>query len=211
MFSHIVHTLLGFITSHADLALPTVFFVTFGESFAFVSLFFPGTTVILACGALIAAHALPAWPVLMGGIAGAILGDSCSYWLGRRYGHLTEAVWPFTRHPEMLTRGYEFFGRHGTKSIFLGRFLGPFRAVLPLLAGITKMPSPRFWFANVTSAIIWVPTLLAPGILAGYGLSMLGTHRDWMVVAGLAITLSLAAAVVFLRRRNYLRGLKLDA
>lgn len=211
MFSHIVHTILGFITSHADLALPTVFFVTFGESFAFVSLFFPGTTVILACGALIAAHALPAWPVLTGGIAGAILGDSCSFWLGRRYGHLTEGVWPFTRHPEMLTRGYEFFDRHGTKSIFLGRFLGPFRAVLPLLAGITKMPPTRFWFANVTSAIIWVPALLAPGVLAGYGLSMLGTHRDLMVVAGLAVTLSLAAAVVFLRRRNYLRGLKLDA
>ncbi|MDE2464095.1 MAG: DedA family protein [Alphaproteobacteria bacterium] len=206
-----MHALLGFISSHAHLALPTVFLVTFGESFAFVSFFFPGTTVILACGALIAAHALPAWPVIIGGIAGAVLGDSCSFWLGRRYGHLTETVWPFTRHPEMLTRGYEFFSRHGAKSIFLGRFLGPFRAVLPLLAGITKMSSARFWLANVTSAIIWVPALLAPGVLAGYGLSMLGAHRNWMVLAGLAITLSLAAAIVIVRRRGYLRGLKLDA
>ncbi len=72
-----------------------------------------------------------------------MLGDAISYWLGLRYGHLTETRWPFTRHPELLPRGYAFFDRHGVKSVFIGRFFGPLRAVIPLVAGITRMPRAR--------------------------------------------------------------------
>lgn len=210
MIDHLVRTLMGFITSHSDWALPIIFIVTFGESFVFIAFVCPGTTVLLAAGALVAGGALPFWPVLIGGLAGAILGDAISYALGRRYGHLTETVWPFTKHPEMLKRGYAFFGKHGSKSLYIGRFFGPFRAVLPLLAGITKMPVSRFWFANIGSACIWVPALLIPGAVAGYVLAELGEHGKWKLALAAALTVALGTGLWLARRLGYFQKLKLD-
>jgi membrane protein DedA with SNARE-associated domain len=59
------------------------------------------------------------------------------------------------------------FARHGGKSVFIGRFFGPVRAVIPLTAGILRMPPGRFWVANVGSAILWAPAILFPAALLG--------------------------------------------
>src|SRR4051812_8748698 len=68
-----------------------MFVTAFGESFAFISLLFPGTTVLIAAGTLMSAGTLPYTPVLIGAVAGAVLGDSISYWIGRRFGGGIEA------------------------------------------------------------------------------------------------------------------------
>jgi len=203
--THAVHALIAFISDHAAWTFPVIFLVTFGESFAFVSFAFPGTTVLLAAGALVPAGALPLWPVLAGAILGAVLGDSISYALGVRYGHLLDDRWPFTRYPTLLPRGYAFFEKHGGKSVFVGRFFGPLRAVVPLVAGISKMPSGRFWAANILSALIWAPALLVPGVIATYAVSQVGVHGSWRAVlaaAGAAIALGVYALV---RRMGWLR------
>lgn len=189
----VVHSIMQFIALHAGWVFPVIFVVTFGESFAFVSFAFPGTTVLLAAGALIPTGALPLWPVLTGAIFGAVIGDAISYWLGLRYGHLLERRWPFTRHPEIMRRGYEFFGKHGGKSVFIGRFLGPLRAVVPLIAGITRMPRPYFWGANVLSAAIWAPALLLPGAAAGYAIGHVGLHHHWKTMIAVGAMVALAA------------------
>ena len=49
--------------------------------------------------------------------------------------------------------------------MFIGRFFGPVRATIPLAAGILKMPTRRFWVANVGSAIVWAPGVMFPGAL----------------------------------------------
>jgi membrane protein DedA with SNARE-associated domain len=46
-----------------------------------------------------------------------------------------------------------------------GRFFSPVRAVVPLAAGILKMPPGRFWLANILSACIWAPGVLFPGAI----------------------------------------------
>src|SRR5947207_38786 len=93
-----------------------------GESFAFISLLFPGTTVLIAAGTLLAAGTLPYASILVGAVLGAVLGDSVSYWLGRSFGGGIAGLWPFSRHPDLLSRGILFFERHGGKSVFIGRF-----------------------------------------------------------------------------------------
>ncbi len=180
-----IHEIVAFIGRNAVWAGPIMFVVSFGESFAFLSLLFPGTTIMIAAGAFIPSGTLDVWPLLIGCITGASAGDGVSYWLGRKYGHLLERVWPFTRHPAMLAKGYAFFERHGGKSVFIGRFFGPLRAVIPLVAGITKMPASRFWIANVTSALVWAPALLLPGALTAFFLQTLHVARDveWLLVA----------------------------
>ncbi len=200
----LVRSILDFIGQNADWVFPVVFIVSFGESFVFLSLAFPGTSVMLAAGALISSGTVPLWPVLLGGIIGAVLGDAISYGLGRRYGHLTETRWPFTTHPELLPRGYDFFERHGVKSVFIGRFFGPLRAVIPLVAGITKMPVGRFWVANVLSALIWAPALLVPGFIAEQAVTLIALNTHWKAALSVAAMLAVAAGIWLARRLGYL-------
>src|SRR5215472_4338776 len=186
---HLVQPALDLIASHSTLAVAIMFITAFGESFAFVSLLFPGTSILIAAGALMAAGSLPFFPILAGAVIGAVLGDTVSFWIGHRFGGGIARIWPFTRNPELLPSGIRFFARHGGKSVFIGRFFGPMRAVIPLAAGIMRMPRGRFWFANVTSAIVWAPMLLFAGDAVGdVGNRFIGSvNATLLVFAGLTL------------------------
>jgi undecaprenyl-diphosphatase len=126
-----------------------------------------------------------------------VFGDAVSYWLGRNFGGGIARVWPFSRHPELLSRGILFFERHGGKSVFIGRFFGPVRAVVPLAAGIMQMPRGRFWLANVISALVWAPMLLLVGDVVGeVGDRLIGTANTMIIVFG-GLTLVGIAAVIW--------------
>lgn len=194
---HLVQPTLAFIAAHSGWAVAIMFVTAFGESFAFLSLLFPGTSLLIAAGALMSAGTLPYLPVLAGAILGAVLGDSVSYWIGRRFGGGVGQIWPFTRNPSLLPGGIRFFERHGGTSVFIGRFFGPVRAVIPLAAGILQMPPGRFWFANVTSALVWAPMLLFFGDAVGRaGEHVIGRGSTALVVFG-ALTLFGIAGVVW--------------
>ncbi|MBV9554894.1 MAG: DedA family protein [Alphaproteobacteria bacterium] len=189
----IVQPTLAFIADHAQWAAAIMFITAFGESFAFLSLLFPGTTLLIAAGTLMSNGTLPYAPVLAGAVAGATLGDSVSYWIGRRYGGGLARLWPFSRNPEMLPAGIRFFERHGGKSVAIGRFFGPIRAVIPLAAGIMQMPRGWFWFANIASALVWAPMLLFVGDAAGdLGDRMIGTANTFVLVFGGLTVLGIA-------------------
>jgi membrane protein DedA with SNARE-associated domain len=135
--------------------------------------------------------------VLIGAVAGATLGDSVSYWIGRRFGGGIARLWPFSRNPEMLPAGIRFFERHGGKSVFIGRFFGPMRAVVPLAAGLMRMPRGWFWLTNVASALIWAPMLLFVGDAAGdLGGRLIGETNTFVLVFG-GLTLFGIAGVVW--------------
>lgn len=186
----LVQPMLAFVAAHAKWAIAVMFVTSFGESFAFLGLLFPGTTLLIAAGALMADGTLPYWPVIIGAVVGAVLGDTVSYWIGRRYGGALGHIWPFSRDPEMLSRGMRFFEKHGGKSVFVGRFFGPLRAVIPLAAGVLQMPSGWFWFANVASALVWAPMLLFIG-------DAVGQVGDRLVGAGSTAALIFAGLTIF--------------
>ena len=72
-------------------------------------------------------------------------------------------VWPLSDHPTLLPRGEAFVKRWGALAIFIGRFFGPLRASVPLVAGIFRMPFVSFQIANFTSAFVWAAVLLTLG------------------------------------------------
>lgn len=193
----LVHPALTFIAAHKDWAAAVMFVTAFGESFAFISLLFPGTALLVAAGTLMATGSLPYLPILIGAVIGAVLGDAVSFWIGWRFGGVIARVWPFTRHPDLLPSGMRFFARHGGKSVFIGRFFGPVRSVIPLAAGVMRMPPARFWVANATSAVIWAPMLLFAGDAIGrIGERLFGSSNTLLLVfAGL--TLFGIAAVIW--------------
>src|SRR5690606_33554762 len=89
-------------------------------------------------------------------------GDWISYWFGYYFKDRATQIWPLSRHPEMVMRGQAFFDRFGVWSIAIGRFFGPLRAVVPLIAGIFGMPQLHFQIANVGSAMLWAFIRLGP-------------------------------------------------
>lgn len=163
-----LQAVIAFATDHRFWAGPIVFGLAFAESMLVVSLFVPFTTFIVAAGALVGAGTLDPWIVLPWGIAGAALGDSVSYWIGLYFDHLVPRIWPFRNKPYLLEDGHRFFRRWGVLAVLIGRFFGPLRAVVPVVAGMMDMPQLKFQIANVVSAILWLPALMFPGAIAGY-------------------------------------------
>lgn len=156
---------LTFVRDNETWAAPIVFALAFGESLAFVSLLLPATAILFGIGGLIGATGIGFWPIWIAAALGAVLGDWLSYWLGRRYKREIARLWPLSRHPDLLPRGETFFRKWGTAGIFLGRFFGPLRSAVPLVAGICAMPLVPFQIANVTSALIWATGILSPGAI----------------------------------------------
>ncbi len=149
-----------------------VFAVSLAESLAIVGIIVPGVVMMFGIGALIAAGAADFWAICAWAVAGAVLGDGLSYWLGRRYKAHLRDIWPFTRYPRTLEQGERFFERYGGISVAFGRFFGPGRATVPLVAGMLEMPPGAFLLANVASALLWAPAYLIPGVVIGASLEL---------------------------------------
>jgi membrane protein DedA with SNARE-associated domain len=155
--------LVEFVRLHEAWAAPIVFALAFGESLAFISLLIPAWAALVGIGVLISSGNLNFWPICVAGAVGAALGDWLSYWVGVKLGPPVAHVWPLSRHPELLPRGEAFVKRWGVLAIFIGRFFGPLRASVPLVAGIFRMPWWPFQLANFSSAFVWAAVLLTLG------------------------------------------------
>ncbi len=170
----VILQLTTWIAAHPNGAGLIIFFSSFAESLAFVGLIMPGTVLMLATGALIAAGSLAFIPTMIWAICGAVLADGLSFWLGLHFKQHIRAFPLFRRFPTMLERGEIFFRRHGGKSVFLGRFIGPIRPVIPLVAGMMGMGQVRFTIYNIFSALVWAPAYLLPGMAFGASLALAG-------------------------------------
>ncbi len=156
----------GVARAHPIWCFPIAFSVAFSESFVGVSFVIPGTTLLFVLGAVIGAGHISVIPAWAGAVIGSVLGDWISFWIGFHYHHQILHVWPFRRYEDQIEKGLHFFHRFGTWAIFLGRFLGPFRATVPLVAGMSELEFWPFQIANTASAILWAFVLLAPGAAA---------------------------------------------
>jgi len=165
--SDLITPLLHWISQNPIWSGWVIFLVAMLESLAIVGLLVPGAMVMIGFGALIANETLSFWPTVSWAIAGAVVGDSLSFLIGHHFTDRVSTLWPFSKHPQRLQQGVIFFQRHGTASVALGRFVGPIRAVIPLIAGMMKMSPRRFLVANLLSAAAWAPLYLLPGIVLG--------------------------------------------
>ncbi|GLK73993.1 DedA family protein [Ancylobacter dichloromethanicus] len=191
----------AFLHSHEYLIPLFIGLIAFGESLVIVGLIIPATALMLAIGGLVGTGIVSPVPVIGGAIVGAVLGDIVSYWLGRWLGPRVVHRPPLLRYREQVAQARLFFRRFGFASIFVGRFFGPVRATMPLVAGMMRMDQRRFQFANVSSAIVWAPVMLAPGWLAGKGADELGAHGQgaWLVLMVGITLVMLILTVVALR------------
>jgi len=164
-----------------------------GETMLVAAAIYAGTIGGLEIGWILAAAA-----------AGAIIGDNCGYWLGRRFG--TRLVHRLGSRiglgPARVKLGQYLFLRHGGKVVFLGRFVALLRMLAPLLAGANRMAWPRFLIANAVGGIGWTAVF-------GLGAFLLGDRaRRLSESAGTALLIASAVAFVgggLLLRRHHRR------
>jgi undecaprenyl-diphosphatase len=164
--------LVGWVQANPLWAGAVIFLVAMAESLAVVGIVVPGVVIMFGVGALVATGALEFWAACAWAVAGAVTGDGLSFAIGRRLRDRVPGLWPFSRHPGTLERGVAFFHRYGGKSVAIGRFVGPVRAIIPLVAGMMGMPPARFVVANVLSALVWAPAYLLPGMVFGASLEL---------------------------------------
>lgn len=159
----IAHDVLQFVRANEGWAVPLVFVLSFGESLAFVSLLVPATVILVGIGALVGASGIAFVPIWLAAALGAACGDWLSYWFGHTFKSTVATMWPLSRSPQLLPRGEAFVRRWGIPGVFIGRFFGPARAAVPLVAGIFGMSYWPFQAANFSSAFLWAAVVLAPG------------------------------------------------
>ena len=198
-----MQALIDLLSQHRTLALGVVFAASLLESVAVIGTIIPGSSVVVVAGVLIGLQTLdPCWVATVA-VLGATLGDGLSFWLGRRYLERLRAFWPLSAYPELLKRGNAYFAEHGSWSVFLGRFLGPVRAIVPVVAGMSDMSSLWFTVVNVLSAIVWSAAHLLPGALFGASLQLAGavSSRLLILLVGLAAVFWLCAMLLRLTHK----------
>lgn len=176
-----------------------LFAVTAGESSAFLGMVVPGEAAVLGAGALASQGELSLAPALVAIISGAVIGDSIGYAIGKRFGQARETgvlarVWSCAR----MMRTRSFLDRHGRKTVFLARFVGFFRALVPFAAGAVRMPYRPFLTYNVAGAVVWGSATLLAGYLAGDAAIRMFQSASVYLLAGVAA----AGAVAYVVRRR---------
>lgn len=170
------------VMTHQEHAWWVIFLIAFSESMVVLGIIVPGLPFMLMLGGLIATNVLNPWMVIFWCIVGAVVGDGLSFWIGKHYRHQILNIWPLNRHPDWVIYGEKFFANWGGISILIGRFFGPLRATIPVLAGILGMRQRRFTIWNIASAALWAPAYLAPGFVLGW-LSEQGEIGEWIALA----------------------------
>ncbi|TDB36807.1 MAG: DedA family protein [Actinobacteria bacterium] len=174
-----------------------IFLIAALECAAFLGLLIPGESVLLACGFLAHQGTLTLDAVIAAAIVGAVVGDNVGYAMGRRLGRawLLSAGAHVGLTERRLLRAEGFFERHGGKAVFLGRFIGYARALVPFVAGTAEMPRRTFFGYNAAGAILWSSAVAALGFSLGASWRL---AEKWLGRASLVVGLGVIAVATAL-------------
>ncbi len=165
--------------------------------------FVPGETALIAAGALASQGHGNIVAIIAVAILGAVLGALFGYGVGRGWGRELLVRWDWFERVSHkgVEQSQEFFQRHGSKAVFLGRFVPVLRSTLGWMAGIGRMPFGKFMVWNVAGAVVWASLI---GLLSYYlGAAVVkAVQRDVGIgVAVIAVIVLLLVGFHFLRRR----------
>src|SRR4029077_11437025 len=134
------------------------------------------------------------WLLVIAAIAGAIIGDGLSFWLGQRYHREILNSWPLNKYPHLIARSERFVTQYGVASVFLARFAPVVRAFVSLVSGILRMSSLQFYAANILSAFAWAPAHIFPGVLLGMAPNLAGLSPARLAILLIVGLIAVSAA-----------------
>lgn len=194
------------LTVPVPVALLLVFLLPALEASLFVGFIFPGEIAILLGGVLAHEHRVSLLAVIALGAAGAILGDTIGYEVGRHYGDRLLARLPRRLvKPDHVERGKALLRRSGGRAVFIGRFTAALRVLIPGLAGTSGLAYPRFLAFNIAGAAAWSAETALIGYAAGASYRA-AEHRLSLIGFGLLAVIILGYSGVRLRRKPAVRA-----
>ncbi|MCF5543967.1 bifunctional DedA family/phosphatase PAP2 family protein [Pseudomonas salomonii] len=186
----------GWLTLNPEWLAVAVFIVACVECLAIAGLIVPGTVLLFAIAALAGSGALSLSETLLLGFLGGLLGDGVSYYLGRHFHQNIRRLPGLRHHPEWMNGAETYFHKYGIASLLVGRFIGPLRPMLPMVAGMCDMPFPRFAAVSIVAAAGWSVAYLLPGWATGAAFRLPLPEGFWLeagIVAGcIAVLLGLS-------------------
>ncbi|MHA6232901.1 bifunctional DedA family/phosphatase PAP2 family protein [Pseudomonas fluorescens group sp. PF-69] len=183
-----------------------VFIVAFVECLAIAGLIVPGTVLLFAVAVLAGSGALSLSETLLLGFLAGVLGDVVSYFLGRHFHQNIRRLPGLRHHPEWIAGAESYFQRYGIASLLVGRFIGPLRPMLPMVAGMFDMPFPRFFAVSLLAGAGWSVAYLLPGWATGAAIRLPLPEGFWpqagIVVGSIAVMVGLSATSSLRRHRK---------
>jgi len=169
--------------------LLAILLIIFAETGLLLGFFLPGDTLLIAAGIFASQDKLPLAPLLVLTPIAAILGYQVGYKIGESAGpklfHRNDGV---LFRAEYIERTEEFIKKHGGKAILLARFIVVVRTVIPLIAGMGKMPKKRFLFYNITGSILWTTSIILAATWLGHQIPDLDKYLILLVIGAMLIT-----------------------
>ncbi len=141
--------------------------VVFAEDALFIGFVIPGETLAVIGGVTASLGHTNVWVVGVIVVLAAIIGDSVGFEVGRIWGSRLLGHRLLDGRRSQLDKAQDFLRRRGGSAVFLGRWTAFFRAVMPALAGASRMPYPKFLVWNAVGGIAWGVTMVTIGYLAG--------------------------------------------
>ncbi|WP_338920835.1 bifunctional DedA family/phosphatase PAP2 family protein [Pseudomonas silesiensis] len=196
----------GWLTVNPQWLAAAVFIVAFVECLAIAGLIVPGTVLLFAVAVLAGSGALSLSDTLLLGFVAGVLGDIVSYFVGRHFHQNIRRLPGLRHHPEWIAGAEAYFQRYGIASLLVGRFIGPLRPMLPMVAGMFDMPFPRFAAVSLLAAAGWSVAYLLPGWATGAAIRLPLPEGFWLqagIVAGsVAVMVGLSATSSLRRHRR---------
>jgi membrane protein DedA with SNARE-associated domain len=168
--------------------------------------FVPGETALIAAGALASQGHGSIVAIIGLAIAAAVTGALVGYGVGRRWGRGLLGRWAWFERVTRkgVERSQEFFHRHGSKAVFLGRFVPVLRSTLGWMAGVGRMRFGSFLLWNVLGGVAW-------GFLIGLLAYYLGQAVVDAIERDLGIGLAIIAGIVLLLAGIHLLRRRMEA
>jgi membrane-associated protein len=172
MLEKIVHTLLAV---PPWIALLIIAGLVFGEAALFFGFVLPGETAVVYGGVLADAGKVSVVVVLVVVLVAAVVGDSVGFEIGRKLGPRLVRAPVLRNHPDRIVSAQEYLRRRGGRAVVMGRFTAFLRAVMPGLAGASRMEYRRFLVFNAIGGVLWGSACVLLGYFAAHSISTI-TH-----------------------------------
>jgi membrane-associated protein len=128
---------------------------------------FPGETAVILGGVLASKGSVSLAGMTVCVVLCAIVGDSIGYWVGDKWGARLLQVGPLRKRQKGVEVALGQLKRRGAVAVFVGRFTAFLRAVIPGLAGLSKMRYRIFLPANALGGICWGVLFVLLGYFVG--------------------------------------------
>ena len=175
-------------------------FFAFAETGAFIGLVVPGETVMLLGGAVAGQGAIDIYLLIAVAWFSAWLGDTTSFFLGRRLGRefvIKNGPRVGISH-ERFEKVEDYFDRHGGKTIFIGRWISLVRAFAPFIAGSSGMGYRSFVPYSILGTGLWASLHILIGYFFSRSIETAGHYaaRGAFLLATLIVVVATGVFVV---------------